>query len=76
MFLKDGSVQSWETVYKNTQTTVTSVRWPLNLLPKQHVIHLLTLVVPEEVNTIVEKEKRDLPVKVIKRKKINYEHYK
>jgi len=32
------------------------------LLPKQHVIHPLPLVVPEEVNTIIEKEKRDLPV--------------
>ena len=32
-------------------------------------IHPLPLVVLEEVNTIVEKEKRELPVKVIKRKK-------
>jgi len=32
------------------------------LLPKQHVIHPLPLVVPEEVNTIIEKEKRDLTV--------------
>jgi len=50
-------VQLWETCYKNTPTYVDFVSKPLNSYINNPFFHPLPLVVVEEVNAIVEKEK-------------------